>query len=190
MTTATARKKKARPKTLKLDLACGQNKQKGFVGVDIMDIEGVDIVHDLTQYPWPFEDGSVREVFCSHYVEHTPLDVNGEDGLIAFMNELHRVCRKGAKVEIIHPFFKSERAFQDPTHRRFITATTWNYFDAAWRELAKLDHYPITTDFEVSAIGWAWADAEIPKRSQEYQQRAATRDWDVVSDLCVRLKKR
>ena len=56
----------------KLDLACGGAKKEGFTGVDIADIEGVDIVHDLNIYPWPFEDGSVEEINCSHYVEHIP----------------------------------------------------------------------------------------------------------------------
>lgn len=178
-----------RRKLLRLDLACGQSKKEGFTGVDIADCEGVDVVHDLTKYPWPFESSSVKEVHCSHYVEHIPLDVNGGDGLIAFMNELGRICRRGGKVEIVHPFLKSERAFQDPTHRRFIPAATWHYFNAEWRKMNRLDHYPITANFEVSDMSWFWMDGEIPKRSTEYQQRAALRDWDVIGDLVVHLKK-
>jgi hypothetical protein len=28
-------------------------------------MEGVDIVHDLNDYPWPIKDGAVEEAFCS-----------------------------------------------------------------------------------------------------------------------------
>ena len=64
---------KTRKKVLKLDLACGQSPLKGFTGVDIWD--GAEVVQDLTIYPWPWEDSSVKEIHCSHYVEHIPLDV-------------------------------------------------------------------------------------------------------------------
>ena len=37
---------------MKLDIACGNNKQKGFKGVDIVPGDGVDFVWDLEQYPW------------------------------------------------------------------------------------------------------------------------------------------
>ena len=57
---------------MKLDIACGQNKQKGFTGVDIAPGNGVDIVWDLEQFPWtPFKDNSVEEFYVSHYAEHT-----------------------------------------------------------------------------------------------------------------------
>ena len=32
---------------IQLDIGCGSNKQKGFVGMDKRDIAGVDIVHDF-----------------------------------------------------------------------------------------------------------------------------------------------
>jgi hypothetical protein len=56
---------------VKLDIACGQAKKEGFIGVDIARLPGVDIVHDLEQFPWPFDDNSIEEARCSHYVEHT-----------------------------------------------------------------------------------------------------------------------
>lgn len=59
------------PKRVCLDLGCGQSKREGFLGVDKYPAPGVDIVHDLfTQYPWPFESGSVDEAHSSHNLEH------------------------------------------------------------------------------------------------------------------------
>ena len=55
---------------INLDIACGANKNKGFVGIDLRPLPGVDIVHDLEVFPWPIESGSVRLAIASHFVEH------------------------------------------------------------------------------------------------------------------------
>ena len=168
---------------VKLDIACGQNRQDGFHGVDIVPglYDDVDYtVHDLSEFPWPFEDDSVEEVFVSHYVEHTP-------DLIAFVNELYRILEPDGRVKVVHPYCRSNRAFQDPTHTRFIPEETWHYFTKSWREDQKLDHYPITADFEVVNIGAA-INEPWTMRSQEAQMFAAQHYWNVVSDLSVELK--
>ncbi len=174
---------------MNVDLACGQSKREGYFGIDIADVEGVDQVHDLMVFPWPLETSSVENAHCSHYVEHTPMDIgDGRDGLIAFMNELYRVCKPGALVEILHPYGKSERAFQDPTHRRFIVAPTWNYFNRAWREANRLDHYPITCDFEVANVSANGVPNDVAARDPETMARMMSRNWDVVADLHVVLR--
>jgi len=124
---------------LKLDIACGKKTKDGFTGVDIW--EGAEIVADLEKFPWPFADNSVDEIYCSHYIEHTP-------DLISFANELYRIMKVGAKAEIIAPYYSSIRAWQDPTHLRAISENTFLYFSKKWREINKLDHYPINVDFD------------------------------------------
>lgn len=172
----------------KLDLACGQNKREGFFGVDIAECDGVDQVVDLNRFPWPWPDNMVEEVFCSHYVEHTYQGTPERvDGLVLFMNEVYRVCGPGAKVEIIHPYAQSKRAFQDPTHTRFINEVTWWYFNREWREQQGLDHYPITADFGIEGISNGWYPGwEL--RSDTARQEHAERSWNVITDLAVTLK--
>lgn len=169
---------------VKVDLACGQSKQEGFVGVDIW--EGADIVHNLFTFPYPFEDNSVDEIFCSHFIEHLPMDYvehNGKnkDLLFAFMDEVHRILKPGGKAHFIFPNAKSSRAFQDPTHRRFIPEQTVAYFNKQWRELNKLDHYNVECDFTFQT-GRA-ENASIVTRNQEYKQFATQHYWDVVDDI-------
>lgn len=95
---------------VKLDLGCGKNKKAGFIGVDNISFDGVDVVHDLrTQWPW--EKESVEEVHCSHFLEHL---TNAER--VHFWNELYRVMKPGAKAQIIVPHWSSGRAYGDPTH--------------------------------------------------------------------------
>ncbi len=193
--TVAATRSKAKPKVsatrggaLKLDLGCGQHKREGYIGVDIADGEGVDIVHDLRQYPWPWKDRSVAAIHTSHYVEHIPMDLpDDRDGLCAFMDECWRVLRKGGKLEIIHPYLKSVRAFQDPTHRRFIPAETWTYFDRQWREAMGLDHYPIACDFEVTPAVAAGIPDHVMARPDETRAYMMAHDWETIADLHVTL---
>ena len=81
--------------TLKLDLGCGRHKREGFLGVDSSPDCGADVVHDLNVIPWPFEDASVDEVNCSHFLEH----LDGAERIV-FMNELYRVMKPGGLLSI------------------------------------------------------------------------------------------
>jgi predicted SAM-dependent methyltransferase len=131
----------------KLDLACGPHKASGFYGVDKHLVDGVDLVCNLTEYPWPFEDGSVDEVRCSHYLEH----LTGTER-IPFMNELWRVLRVGTVATITVPYWTSQRSVQDPTHQwPPLSENSFLYFDRDWRRRAGVDHYlGLTCDFTAS----------------------------------------
>lgn len=128
---------------MKLDLACGNRKTEGFTGVDItLDGTQADFVVDLESYPWPFEDNSVTEIVCNHYIEHT-------GDLIAFMNEVWRILEPGGIATFVSPYWSSVRCWQDPTHKRAISEQTYYYFVKSWREENGLLHYPIKSNFEI-----------------------------------------
>lgn len=170
----------------KIDLACGQNKQEGFHGVDISG--DADQKVDLLQFPWPFESDSVDELFSSHFVEHIPHDIPGHDndGLVLFMEECFRILKDGGKLRIVHPHASSARAFQDPYHRRFIPETTWWYFNREWRQNTGLDHYPIHCDFNVdNMVGHYMGDWGT--RALQAQQFATAHYINVFGDLDVYL---
>lgn len=166
---------------LRIDLACGQRKREGFIGVDYVKGKGIDIVHDLEVYPWPFKDNSVDEVNISHYIEHVR-------DLVKFMNELHRVMKPSAECSIVAPYYSSIRAWQDPTHVRAISEATFLYFNQEWMKANGLDHYGITADFDFSygySIDPAWQN-----RSEESRNFAIRHYINVVSDIQVVLKKK
>ena len=100
-----------------VDLGCGDRKSEGSFGVDMHPYPGVDLVADLNKSPWPIEGDRFDRVVARHIIEHVE-DV----GL--FMNEIHRICRHGAVVEITTPHFSSIYSWGDPTHRRHL-ATIW-----------------------------------------------------------------
>ena len=167
---------------IRVDIGCGQNKKEGFIGVDIADIEGVDIVHDLNIYPYPIKDNSVSEIFISHYIEHT-------HDIMKFMHELHRILKVGGRVDIIAPYYNSVRCWQDPTHRWAISEASFYYYNKEWRKANKLDHYPITCDFDFHVSGYMLFP-EWQSRSEEAKMFAIKHYTNVIMDMQVLLTKR
>ncbi len=104
-----------------LEVGCGTKKTPGTVGLDLLPLPGVDIVHNMEEFPWPVEAGAFDEVRCFHVLEHV-IDICG------VMDELHRVTRPGGRCHIVVPYFARYSAFKDPTHRRFCTFESFNYF--------------------------------------------------------------
>lgn len=111
-------------KSLRLDLGCGPNKQKGCFGIDARPCTGVDLVHDLEVTPWPLPGDVARVVFMSHFWEHI-----SPKRTLPFMAELHRVCQHDAQVLISGPFGTEFRFVQDPTHCNPTNEATFCYWD-------------------------------------------------------------
>jgi SAM-dependent methyltransferase len=111
---------------IRLDIACGLNKRPGWTGIDVREVDGVDIVHDLNTYPWPLPDGCVLAALCSHYVEHIPPQ---DFGFVRFMDEVWRVLRPGGKLMLVTPHAWSVGFGQDPTHCNAVNENTLDYFD-------------------------------------------------------------
>ena len=118
---------------IRLDIGCGENKQPGWVGMDVQEMPGVDIVHDVNVHPWPLPDESVLMAMCSHLVEHIP-PVAFSDGktifpFIQFMDEVWRVLKYDGQFAISCPHGSSQGFLQDPTHCNAVNEATWAYFD-------------------------------------------------------------
>jgi ubiquinone/menaquinone biosynthesis C-methylase UbiE len=165
---------------MKLDLGCGNKKKDGFTGVDIIALSGVDVVCDLEKFPWPFEDNSVDEIHCSHYVEHT-------QDLVKFMDEVWRIAKPGAKITIVAPYYSSILAAQDPTHRRPISAETFFYFSKKWREDYTIGYYPINANFEIVQIGVVYNQEWINKPEAE-RVFAQKHYLNVIDHIAAELK--
>lgn len=183
------------PATLRLDLASGQSPRHGFEGVDIW--EGAAHRVDLQQYPWPFADESVLELNCSHYCEHIPMEMvyraQGEgpgyqDALFAFFDECWRILAPDGWLHIVVPAHRSDRAFQDPTHRRFITAQTFAYMNEAWRRANRLDHYNVVCNFIGDCNPVVMEEMNL--RSPEVAHRMIQREWNTVVDWKAELQKK
>lgn len=108
-----------------LDLGCGQHKTPGAIGIDLIPGSQADIIYNLEIYPWPLADNSFERVVCKHIVEHVT-------DLVRFMEEVHRVSRNGAVVEIVTPHFTNRYSFADPTHVRHMAWLSLDYFTGGY----------------------------------------------------------
>ena len=88
----------------KLHLGCGLDIKKGYVNLDKVPLKGVDIVHDLDKYSWPFPSNYFDVVYAKDVIEHVK-------DLVRAMKEVHRVCKPGARVRFIVPYWHSSAAF-------------------------------------------------------------------------------
>ena len=107
---------------MKIDFGCGKKKKEGFLGVDILKLETVDIVHDLNKIPYPFKDNVAEEIWMDNVLEHinNPMKV---------IEELHRIGKNKCIVNIAVPYFRSHYATIDPTHVNFFGVNYFNYFN-------------------------------------------------------------
>jgi SAM-dependent methyltransferase len=97
-----------------LDVGCGSSKYPGAVGLDISADTAADVVHDLDDLPLPFDDGSFDQVLMQDVIEHVAEPIR-------LMQELHRICRPGARIQLRTPHFSSVLAYGDPTHRHYFS---------------------------------------------------------------------
>lgn len=163
-------------KKIKLNLGCGFQKLEGFVNVDISDIAEPDVKHNLMQFPWPFESGSVDHIVAKDILEH--VGVSGDD-FIAVIKEMYRVSANGAAWEVQFPHHRSDLAYDDPTHIRRLTQTTFRMFDqkrALEMQKLKQAESPLSLvydiDIEVCDVKHEW----VPYWSEQVRTKQITED--------------
>jgi len=111
----------------KLNLGCGSDIREGYVNLDIIKREGVDVVHDLNK-KLPFKDNTFEVVYSSHVLEHV-------DDVLNLLEEIYRILKPGGVLKSNVPYYSSAGAFQDPTHKHFFADDT-------------LKHYIVTNAYE------------------------------------------
>jgi len=104
----------------KLNLGCGTDIRKGWINLDIAKIPGVDIVYDINKLPIPFKNEVFDYILCNDVLEHVEY--------VPLMKELHRILKEYGIIEIKVPHFSSRNNFVDPTHKKFFSFQTFEFF--------------------------------------------------------------
>jgi len=81
--------------------------------------------HDLETFPWPWDDDSIDEIRANHIMEHLGQD---SDTFLKIMQEIYRICKPGARIEINAPHPRHDDFISDPTHVRAITPRLFELF--------------------------------------------------------------
>jgi len=112
-----------------LDLGCGENKVKGAVGLDNVSLSGVDIVHDLLDFPYPIENESYDIIYLRNVIEHFYLN-----DIKKIFNECSRILDFDGMLYITVPHVFSVSAFTDPTHKQFFTFGSGYFWDKKYQK--------------------------------------------------------
>jgi SAM-dependent methyltransferase len=131
--------------TLKINVGCGRNVLGGWINLDRVAGEGVNVAADLDACrttPLPFNNNSCDEFLLSHVIEHI------RDPL-ALMQELHRIATPNATATIRVPYGTADDAWEDPTHVRPYFLGSFAYFGQPvyWRA-----DYGYRGDWKVEAL--------------------------------------
>ena len=109
-----------------LNLGAGRKPIKGAVNHDIrLDLQRpwVSVAHNLSSLPWPWEDNIFDKIVARAVLEHLDID------LVTSLNECWRILRPKGTLYLKLPFWHSDLAHQDPTHRWFFSLGSFDQFD-------------------------------------------------------------
>ena|SRR3989344_3100222 len=109
-----------------LNLGCGLDIKSStdkieWVNLDVLKGQGINVVHNLDKFPYPFKDNEFSLIYTSHVLEHV-------SDLVKVMAELKRICKDKAKIIIRVPHFSCGVSYRDPTHKRLFSYFTFDYF--------------------------------------------------------------
>ena len=105
-----------------LNVGCGAAALQGAVNIDVSQLPGVDVVHDLNVFPWPFDDEQFNHVIAHHVVEHM-------NDVVGFMSEVYRVLTPGGVLEVLTPHYSDGGSWVDPTHHWHLHTSSFLYFE-------------------------------------------------------------
>lgn len=118
----------------RINFGCGTDIKPGFINVDNFKGEGVDVIHDFEQFPYPFEDSSIDELIAINVLEHLSAPVR-------VMEEIHRIMKPGGEVTIRVPYYNARDMYTDPTHKAFFSQQSFDYFDPSRRHCQERPYY-------------------------------------------------
>jgi len=104
----------------KVELGCGRTKTPGYIGLDRFALPGVDIVTDLN-VGIPLDDDSVDVILACNSLEHL-------DNLLHTMEEIYRVCRHGAILHILSPYYEMYTNLANIYHKQVFNEDTFRFF--------------------------------------------------------------
>ena len=139
-------------KPVKLNLGCADRAIEGFLSVDI--VPPADVIVDLRDFMWPWDNSSVECVVAHDIFEHLPDKRHT-------MNELWRVLKPGGRADICVPTAPGVGAWQDQTHASVWTAGDFEYYEKgnyARERFRGSEYYGVRADFRI--VKWHWANYE------------------------------
>lgn len=84
----------------KLNFGCGNGKLSGFINCDVDPEVKPDVLLDMTEVPYPFEENSASLIVCAHTIEHIEKRFH-----FAVLLEFARILQKDGLLILAYPEF-------------------------------------------------------------------------------------
>lgn len=160
---------------MKINIGSGYSKIPEFLSIDYDEANEPDYCLNIETDALPFENDAVETVVAHHILEHLG------DGYFHCLQELYRVCKHGAIIDIRVPHPRHDAFLADPTHRRPITPMGLQLFSKKFNELSKKNGWPSSTladyynvDFDI--LEWHY----IPE--EKYKQGFADKPKEFIEE--------
>ena len=98
-----------------LNLGSGTNPSKStedieYINIDIAQLDGVDMIYDLNDIPYPFEDETFDLIIMHDIIEHL-------DKPIEVFKECYRLLKTGGKINLKVVHWSYRYTYSDPQHK-------------------------------------------------------------------------
>ncbi|MBN8596467.1 MAG: methyltransferase domain-containing protein [Planctomycetes bacterium] len=103
-----------------VELGCGPKKKAGSIGVDAIELAGVDVVANLNEGLAFLPDGSVDRIESVHTFEHL-------SEIETVIREVVRVLKRDGECHITVPHFSNPYYYSDYTHK-----TPWGLYSMGY----------------------------------------------------------
>lgn len=176
---------------MKINIGAGDTRIPGFINIDYDQNTNPDHIVDIERDKLPFDDNTVEVVVAHHVLEHL-----GE-GYFHCLQEIYRVCKDGATIDIRVPHPRHDSFLADPTHRRPITPLGLQLFSKKFNDecrrtgaaSSRLGHF-FNVDFEI--LDWNYIPEDkyreiLADKPREYIEQYIDERCNVVSEIYIKL---
>lgn len=143
---------------VRIELGCGPNKKEGFIGIDFLQLPGVDHVANLEEGLSFLADESIDEITSSHVLEHI-------ENFEFLMREIHRVLKHDGTHSVVVPYFSNPWYYSDHTHKRFFALYSFEYFAKSSNLRRKVPGFYHDFHFEVKERKLIFKSPHFPIRN-------------------------
>ncbi len=171
-------------KPLIVELGCGSKKPSGRLGIDVVDLPGVDVVADL-EAGLPFlPDSCADAVYASHVLEHL-------DRFVDVMREIHRCLKPEGRLVLRVPHFSNPFFYSDFTHKRFFGLYSFDYLSRSPRFRRRVPRHYVDFSFKTLELSLVfYSDRLLPKvfgRALQVLVNSSRRAQEAYEELWSRL---
>jgi len=107
---------------MKLNIGCGNKPEKGYINHDIIKhSDFVDVSFNLNKIPYPYKDNTFCKIKAINVLEHVELP------FYKIMNELYRIVKDKAIIEITLPYYNSTSAHSIDHYNHNFTFEIFNF---------------------------------------------------------------